>query len=138
MLGTRTLDDKMEGADESTELSWHPNKSICLRLFIYLSSNILQTRNVLYGLLRHYSNSMHQSRRLACWPRFQRNMPMLAEFCSWLWLKTNAIITTYKSLWFLFPRLSSPSCHLLGKINATGTFLSMQHLCFHSELPTIT
>ena len=34
------------------------------------------------------------------------------------------------------PRLSAPSCHLLGKINAMGTFfsmISMRHLCLKSK-----
>ena len=34
------------------------------------------------------------------------------------------------------PRLSAPSCHLVGKINALGTFFSTRQLCLQSKWPT--
>ena len=43
----------------------------------------------------------------------------------------------YRQLVRAIPRLSAPSHHLLGKISAMGTFLSMKHLCLSSKWPTM-
>ena len=38
---------------------------------------------------------------------------------------------THKQLVRSIPRLSAPSCHPLGKINAMGTFFFIRHLCLY-------
>ena len=38
----------------------------------------------------------------------------------------------YRQLVVSIPRISAPSCHLMGKINAMGTFFSTRHLWFPS------
>ena len=39
----------------------------------------------------------------------------------------------HRKLVVSIPRLSAPFCHLLGKINAMGTFFSMRQLCLQSK-----
>ena len=43
----------------------------------------------------------------------------------------------HRQLLCSIPRLSAPSCHLLGKISTMGTFFSMRHLCLQSKWPTM-
>ena len=44
----------------------------------------------------------------------------------------------HKQLVVSIPKLSAPSCHLLGKINAVGTFFSMIYLWFPSWSAILT
>ena len=48
-------------------------------------------------------------------------------------LKINAFVISFWQLVVSIPRLSAPSCHLLGKIN----ILSMRHLCLQSKWLTM-
>ena len=80
-------------------------------------------------------------------PVHRWNIPNGAELGRWIsgkmvikWLRSPArrkiLIILYlrqKQLVRSIPRLSAPSCHLLGKINAMGTFYSTRHLCLYQN-----
>ena len=42
-------------------------------------------------------------------------------------------VLKHRQLVVSIPRLSVPSCHLLGKINVMGTFFSIRHLCLYQN-----
>ena len=44
---------------------------------------------------------------------------------------------SFKTASVSIPRLSAPSCQLLGKINTIGAFFSTRQLCLQSKWPTI-
>ena len=48
-------------------------------------------------------------------------------------LQNTCIASQHRQLVHSIPRLSAPSHHLLGKINAMGTFFSLRHLCLYQN-----